>query len=59
MKQLTDTGSLNLFPKWAPDGKEIIFTTFSLRQSGPLFNNTRYGEWRAVSYKQGLNTTGA
>jgi TolB protein len=59
LRQLTDTGSLNLFPKWAPDGKEVIFTTFRYGNPDLYSILPDKGNWRAVSYKQGLNTTGA
>ena len=59
LKQLTDTGSLNLFPKWSPDGKEIIFTTFRYGNPDLYSVAPDEGNWRAVSYKQGLNTAGA
>ena len=59
LRQLTDTGSLNLFPKWAPDGKEIIFTTFRYGNPDLYSIVPDQGNWKAVSYKQGLNTTGA
>lgn len=59
LRQLTDTGSLNLFPKWAPDGKEIIFTTFRYGNPDLYSIGPDEGKFRAVSCKQGLNTTGS
>lgn len=57
--RLTHDASIVLFPRWSPDGKSILFTSY--RQENPdLFVMRADGTGiRPVSARQGLNTTAA
>ena len=58
-RQITADKSINLFPKWSPDSKEIIYTTF--RYGNPDLYSVAFPgvTRRAVSKLQGLNTAGS
>lgn len=58
-RQLSSDRSINLFPKWSPDGKEIIFTTYRYGNPDLYAMAVPGGERRAVSKLQGLNTAGS
>lgn len=59
LRQLTWDESLNLLPKWSPDGDEILYTTYRFGNPDLYSIYPKTGRRRAVSYIQGLNTTGA
>ena len=59
MKQVTNDKSIILFPKWAPGGNSILFTSYKYKNpdlySLDLVKNIR----RVVSRKIGINASGA
>ncbi|MBE9531477.1 MAG: Tol-Pal system beta propeller repeat protein TolB [Proteobacteria bacterium] len=58
IKQLTHNGSINLSPRWSPNGRKILFTSYKL---GPPFLYERTissGRERAVSKSKGINIGG-
>ncbi|MFH1367683.1 MAG: hypothetical protein ABII64_01025 [Elusimicrobiota bacterium] len=59
LRRLTKNSSINMFPRWSPDGGEIIFTTY-LYGNPDLYAVAPSGSgFRPVSFKQGLNATGS
>lgn len=58
-RHLTMDNSIALLPRWAPDGREIVYTTY-LRSNPDLYAIAPNGKKRrSVSTVQGLNTTAA
>ena len=58
IKQLTHNGSINLSPRWSPNGKKILFTSYKLG-SPVLYERTiSSGRERAVSKSKGINIGG-
>jgi TolB protein len=59
LRRITSDNSINILPRWAPDGKEIIYTTYAYGNPD-LYAVAPAGEHRrAVSCRQGLNTAGS
>lgn len=59
MRKLTSGGSINMFPRWSPDGKEVIFTTFKYGNPDLYSISPDGGNTTPLSRKQGLNATGS
>ncbi|MEM1007626.1 MAG: hypothetical protein AAGJ35_01355 [Myxococcota bacterium] len=56
MRRLTNNGSLNALPAWSPNGREIAYTSWKLRNPDIFVFNTRTGRSRKISRFRGLNT---
>ena len=56
LKQLTNDKSLAILPRWSPDGKEIVYTTY--RQGNPdlYLYSMESGKSRSFSARKGLNS---
>jgi len=59
LKRLTDDKSINLLPRWSPDGKKIIYTTYKYRNPDLYIMNADGTNKKALSTYQGLNTPAA
>jgi TolB protein len=58
IKQLTHNSSINLSPRWSPNGKKILFTSYKLG-SPVLYERTiSSGRERAISKSKGINIGG-
>ena len=58
-RRITDDRSINILPKWSPDGKEILFTTYKYGNPDLYSISPTGGSRKAVSTRQGLNTAGS
>jgi len=56
LKRITDDKSINLFPKFSPDGKQIIFTTYKYGNPDLYIMNPDGRKKKSLSTYQGLNT---
>jgi TolB protein len=58
LRQLTQTGSINLSPEWSPDGRGMIFTSYLNRK--PDLWGLDFASLRpyAISARPGLNASG-
>lgn len=54
-RRITWNGSINLSPRWAPDGKTIFYTSYKNGQPATFRLNLLTGEDKAVSTKKGIN----
>ncbi len=55
LQQVTSTGTINLSPKWAPDGRSILFTSY-LNNNPDLWSlDLENMNLRAVSSRPGIN----
>jgi len=57
-KRLTRNGSINLSPKWAPDGKKIVYTTYTPGWPVLYMLDLRTGRTSVISKRQGINIGG-
>ncbi|OGS19014.1 MAG: Tol-Pal system beta propeller repeat protein TolB [Elusimicrobia bacterium RIFOXYA2_FULL_40_6] len=55
LKRLTEDNSINLFPKWSPDGGKVAFTTYKYGNPDLYIMNSNGSNRKAVSTYQGLN----
>jgi TolB protein len=58
VRQLTATGTINLFPDWAPDGKGLIFTSYINRNPDLWYVSVDGQRVIPVSNRKGLNAAG-
>jgi TolB protein len=59
LKRLTTDNKINILPKWAPDGKKIVYTSY-LYNNPDLFEiDTIQKKRTIISNYQGLNAAGA
>ena len=58
LRQLTSTGTINLFPDWAPDGKGLIFTSYINRNPDLWYVSADGQRVIPVSNRKGLNAAG-
>lgn len=58
LRQLTATGTINLFPDWAPDGKGLIFTSYINRNPDLWYVSADGQRVIPVSSRKGLNAAG-
>jgi TolB protein len=57
LRQLTQTAAINVSPEWAPDGKNVLFTSY-LQGRPQLFSlDLASGAQRIVSAHEGLNVS--
>lgn len=59
LKQLTRNGTINLSPRWSPDGKEILFTSYRDRHPKLYSMDFATGRDHAVVSGRGLTIGGA
>jgi TolB protein len=59
LKQLTRNGTINLSPRWSPDGREILFTSYRDRHPKLYAMDFPSGRDRAVVAGRGLTIGGA
>jgi len=59
IRKITDDKSIALFPKWSPDGKNIIYTTFKYRNPDLYLIDMEEGKKTAVSVFPGINSSAA
>jgi len=58
IKQLTHNGSINLSPRWSPNGRKILFTSYKLGSPFLYERTISSGRERAVSKSKGINIGG-
>ena len=58
LRQVTNTKTLNLSPKWAPDGKGLIFTSYINRNPDLWYVSVDGQRVIPVSHRKGLNASG-
>ncbi|MEZ4397886.1 MAG: hypothetical protein R3C71_13345 [Candidatus Krumholzibacteriia bacterium] len=59
LRQVTRNGSLNLTPRWSPDGKSISYTSYEKGRQRLLLLETATGQSTRVGDFQGLNVGAA
>ncbi len=57
-KKITANGSINLSPKWSPDGRKLIFTSYYKGRPQLFEVILKTNETIRLSYKRGLNISG-
>ena len=57
LRQLTGTGSINMSPEWAPDGRSILFTSFVNRNPDLWSLDLQNMMLRPISAKPGINAS--
>jgi len=55
IRKVTDDKSISLFPKWSPDGKSIIYTTYKYRNPDLYLIDVADGRQTPVSIFPGIN----
>ncbi|MEW6351347.1 MAG: Tol-Pal system beta propeller repeat protein TolB [Thermodesulfobacteriota bacterium] len=58
LRQATRTGTINLSPRWSPDGRGILFTSYLNRNPDLWFQGLQSGKLHLVSGRKGLNASG-
>lgn len=58
LQQLTRNGTINLSPDWAPDGNNLIFTSYMNRNPGLWLLDLASMQYRPISTRPGLNASG-
>ncbi len=58
LSQLTRNGTINLSPDWAPDGANLIFTSYMNRNPGLWLLDLPSMQYRPLSTRPGLNASG-
>lgn len=58
MLRLTNDASISLFPRWAPDGSKIFYTTYRYHNPDAFEIDLKERRIRPVSARQGLNIPG-
>ncbi len=58
LQQLTRNGTINVSPDWAPDGNNLIFTSYMNRNPGLWWLDLSSMQYRPVSTRPGLNASG-
>lgn len=56
--QITHNRSINLSPRWSPDGKKILYTSYKKGYPYLYMLNIRTGRETVISKKQGINIGG-
>ncbi|MDR0401794.1 MAG: hypothetical protein LBH27_02215 [Endomicrobium sp.] len=59
LQKLTKNNKINILPKWSPDGKSIIYTSYLYNNPDLLMLNFIDNKSRIISKCQGLNVTGS
>lgn len=59
LRKLTTDNSINILPKWSPDGTEILYTTFIHSNPDVFLYSLNGARRRPVSQRQGLNSAAA
>ena len=55
LRQVTNTGTINMSPKWAPDGRSILFTSYLNRNPDLWCLDLESMDLRSVSNRPGIN----
>jgi len=55
LKELTGESALELSPRWAPDGRRILYTSYASRYPDVYLHDLRVGSRERVSHYEGLN----
>lgn len=58
VKKITSNGSINLSPKWSPNGRKLIYTSYYLGRPQLFEIVLKTNKSRRLSYKRGLNISG-
>ncbi len=58
LRQATRTGTINLSPRWSPDGRGILFTSYLKNNPDLWFQGLQSGKLSLVSGRKGLNASG-
>jgi TolB protein len=58
-RRITNDRSINILPKWSPDGREMIYTTYKYGNPDLYSISPEGTSRRPVSTLQGLNTAGS
>lgn len=56
LKRITTEKSLVVLPRWSPDGKEILFTTYRRGNPDLAVYSLKEGKIKVISARQGLNS---
>ena len=59
LKRITRNGSINLSPRWSPDGTKIAFTSYIRRNPDLYIIDFKLGKIFLFSHRTGLNTAPA
>ena len=57
LRQLTNTGTINMSPEWAPDGRSILFTSYVNRNPDLWSLDLQNMTLRPISAKPGINAS--
>jgi TolB protein len=57
LHRVTQTGSINLSPEWAPDGRSILFTSYQTGKPDLWFVDLSSGRQGIVSSRAGINVS--
>ncbi|MEW6531258.1 MAG: Tol-Pal system beta propeller repeat protein TolB [Thermodesulfobacteriota bacterium] len=57
LRQLTNNGSINLSPRWSPDGRSLLFTSYMRGQPETWWLETVTGKQALISGRPGLNAS--
>ncbi|MBM4328253.1 MAG: Tol-Pal system beta propeller repeat protein TolB [Deltaproteobacteria bacterium] len=55
LRQLTNNGSINLSPRWSPDGRSLLFTSYMRGRPETWWLETATGRQALISGRPGLN----
>jgi len=59
LRRLTKDNKINILPKWSPDGKQIIYTSYLYNNPDLFLLNLINNKRSVISKYQGLNVTGS
>ncbi|MDR1784624.1 MAG: Tol-Pal system beta propeller repeat protein TolB [Endomicrobium sp.] len=59
LRRLTKDNKINILPKWSPDGKQIIYTSYLYNNPDLFILNLTENKRSVISKYQGLNVTGS
>src|SRR5690606_17260537 len=59
LRQLTKNGTINLSPRWSPDGTELLFTSFRDRRPKLYLMDVATGRDRMLASGRGVTIGGA
>jgi len=61
IKQITFYKSITLFPRFSPDGKKLLYSTYKSKSTGPVLylKNLETGAEKLISARNGINIGGS